>query len=61
VIDLFSNVVGIVETWLDNSTLCWTMTLTSSYSLVRLDRNRSRHGDDVLLYIRDDFSYNVTF
>ena len=48
----------IVETWLDDSVFDNELTI-SNYCLVRLDRNR--HGGDILLYIRDDLSYNVIF
>ena len=48
----------IVETWLDDSVFDNELTI-SNYCLVRLDRNR--HGGGVLLYIRDDLSYNVIF
>jgi len=46
----------------DLITLWWTMNSLShisSYFLVRL-MNRNRHGGWILLYIRDDLSYNVT-
>lgn len=52
------HVVSIVETWLDTSVLDSEL-IISNYSIVRLDRNR--HGGGVLLYIRDDVPYNVTF
>ena len=48
----------IVETWLDDSVFDNELTIPN-YCLVRLDRNR--HGGSVLLYIRDDLSYNVIF
>ena len=48
----------IVETWLDDSVFDNKLTIPN-YCLVRLDRNR--HGGGVLLYIRDDLSYNVIF
>jgi len=44
-----------METWLDDSVLDNELTI-SSYSLVRYWK---RHGDGVLLYIRDDLSYNA--
>lgn len=52
------HVVSIVETWLDTSVLDSEL-IISNYSIVRLDRNR--HGGGVLLHIRDDVPYNVTF
>lgn len=52
------HVVCIVETWLDDSVLDSELQLYN-YCLVRLDR--SRHGGGVLVYIRDDLSFNVAF
>ena len=56
--DSSPHVVCIVETWLDDSVFDNKLTIPN-YCLVRLDRNR--HGGGVLLYIRDDLSYNVIF
>ena len=56
--DSSPHVVCIVETWLDDSVFDNELTIPN-YCLVRLDRNR--HGGGVLLYIRDDLSYNVIF
>ena len=56
--DSSPHVVCIVETWLDDSVFDNELTFPN-YCLVRLDRNR--HDGGVLLYIRDDLSYNVIF
>ena len=48
----------IVETWLNHSILDCELNVPH-YCLIRLDRNR--HGGGVLLYIREDLSYNIAF
>ena len=48
-------VIGISETWLDDSITDAEIT-TSGYSVLRLDRNRD--GGIVCVYIRNGFAFN---
>ena len=48
-------VIGISETWLDDSITDAEIAI-SGYSVLRLDRNRD--GGGVCVYIRNDFAFN---
>ena len=56
--DHVPHIVCIVETWLDDTVTNCELSIPN-YQIVRLDRNR--HGGGVMLYIRDDLSYNILF
>ena len=52
------HVIGIVETWLDESIQESELSI-ENYNLVRLDRNR--HGGGVLIYVIMSLSFNLVF